>query len=270
MIILSMDSYLRKSIFSLQDLTLPDLIVYFKNYELNNKRIKELSKGMAHDSKLEHMKEKQVADSSIKKMRSRNNYCCKCLKYHNPAFDCKKEQAKDESRKEKRICSKCGSNHPYKQCPAFDKICQNCFTKGHYTTKCKQAKLSASASSVPKVSPEENNHFNETASCVNIQEDYCNWCESRHVRGKCQHNSNCTICNDFPHKICFNCKKNPHDLDCYYKSIVTLPAKNMMNNEKNTENQQRGIQHETNKFAKSTMNTPSQNRVSIIYILLIF
>ena len=38
----------------------------------------------------------------------------------------------------KSTCSKCGFNHPYKCCPAFEKTCEKCFEKGHFTHCCKK------------------------------------------------------------------------------------------------------------------------------------
>ena len=38
-------------------------------------------------------------------------------------------------------CKRCGYTHPHASCPAFNKECYNCHTKGHFTALCRKPKL---------------------------------------------------------------------------------------------------------------------------------
>lgn len=36
-----------------------------------------------------------------------------------------------------RVCNKCGKRHPYRQCPAFGKLCSKCNFQNHFASQCK-------------------------------------------------------------------------------------------------------------------------------------
>ena len=136
----------------------------------------------------------------------------------------------NEEGKAEPICLKCGTNHPFKKCPAFDEIGLTCDTKGHLTSKCKQKetiKQTSIGNNNSEKKSEASNSTNkqdvEHKSVVNKLED-CKWCGTRHaLLEKCLHDANCRTCYKFPHNICFKCRKNPHNSNCYYKSIIALP-----------------------------------------------
>ena len=47
---------------------------------------------------------------------------------------------KKEVKKSLKECTRCGTFHKYKNCPAFNAECFNCKTRGHYSTCCKKGK----------------------------------------------------------------------------------------------------------------------------------
>ena len=307
MIIRSMNKEYQEKMFQIEDITLPDIIQHYKNYVINTERMEELSKSImktlsstnpedvANMNKVKQKKSKNCsrcgtqhvqkscpADGNIcgvcneknhfdkfcTKMTTNNDKsqewkskpnCLKCQMYHPfkpcPAYNetrkseewksrpvcsrCRTNHPykqcpafngtdKNEEGKNKPVCSKCGTNHPFKQCPAFDEICLKCDTKGHFTSKCKQKetiKETAIGNNDSEKKSEASNSTNkniEHKSVMNELED-CQWCGSKHVQGTCLHDANCGTCDKFPHNICFQCRKNPHDNNCYYKSILALP-----------------------------------------------
>lgn len=264
MIIQNMDVYLRKNVFTVQNITLPDVIDFYRIYELDNQKIIKISADMIvrnHDS--ENLKEKESSNFSFVTKEKFKNYCLKCHSTHDFNVACKKESSMDNKSKQKRTCSKCGTNHPYKHCPAYDTVCQNCFEKGHYTDKCKQVKTSNFVPQAVRDPSIKNKQFTASSN-INSQDKNCDWCELKHGQGQCKHDVNCKNCDAFPHKICFECKKNPHDLCCYFRNIVSLPPKLAVNSKdfpKKPVCAQCGLHHEVNQCAvlKKEESCHSQN-----------
>lgn len=44
----------------------------------------------------------------------------------------------DNQRPQQRTCSRCGRQHPYRQCPAYNKTCSACSGKNHFAMVCKK------------------------------------------------------------------------------------------------------------------------------------
>lgn len=234
MVTRNVDNYLRNIIFSLEDVTLPDLVQNYKQYTIGTEKIEEISKKNFYSENYGNSDNSNNAP--VKQTQSKKN-CWRCNTQHNqgscPAYGkvckvcndknhftgfCRKKPADPKKREEPKrpVCSKCGTNHPMRECPAFHETCQKCLHKGHYTNRCKNDSKDNPSSS--KQNEASSNLF------VNKVED-CLWCGTKHGKGECRHSANCTTCSAYPHNICFNCKKNPHDSTCYYYTIVTLPSK---------------------------------------------
>ncbi|XP_016840581.1 uncharacterized protein LOC100121915 isoform X2 [Nasonia vitripennis] len=341
MIIRDMDSYIRDVVFALGEVTIFEVIQYYKQFNINNDKIKELTK-KAIASKPETSED---TDSSNKAQDKSNQpkFCWKCNSRHVygscPAYGnicnycnqknhfngvCQKQDKNNKKEETKQVCSKCGTNHPYKQCPAYDKICGKCSMKGHYTQQCKEKKNDNAVDNKEEIkricsrcgtnhpygqcpandkicgkcstkghytqlckeeikricsrcgtnhlygqcpandkicgkcsmkghytqqckgrkNDDEVNRNTNTAKSTDdkaqkLSDDKledCSWCELKHLKDLCPHPACCIRCEAFPHNICPKCKKNPHDLNCHYKTVITLPSKTPVSNKSDMQN----------------------------------
>lgn len=181
MLILSMDKHLRDLIWASKLETLSDVIYNYKQYDINQEKMKEISESMRGNLNTE----------SLKNAKSINN---------EPSG--KQPQAK-------RICSKCGTNHAFRNCPAFDTTCQMCFGKGHYTSKCTHFELGNKAtnlsqgkyeeSKAPISKAKQSQEHGEKVETVH----QCLRCNSYHMPGKCPNDARRTAGNNFLRNICF-------------------------------------------------------------------
>ncbi|XP_014216302.1 uncharacterized protein LOC106645060 [Copidosoma floridanum] len=129
MLIRTMDKHLRQMTFNKEGICLEDIIESIKQDTVNNMRMKKLSENMTKDFKLYKKKDANIEKNASDEVK----LCPRCNVRHQPG-PC---QVKDNSNEQtKRICIKCGTNHPYKQCPAFHNTCCKCHEKGHSAAQC--------------------------------------------------------------------------------------------------------------------------------------
>ena len=216
MIILNMNYYLQQGVFTLEDPSLLNTVLFYKEEAIIEEKIKNMYLDDSKNSDYEKDAKKtsnNVINNSISKkptyIDDSNNLFKKCTddKFNdsiekNKSINnyTKKETQNQQSSmfnsndQSKSTCSMCGALHPNKKCPKHSQ--------------------DEAMNFMPKNCP--SNPFLDKGQI-------CQWCESRHGRGECLHDANCTTCDKFPHNICFQCRKNPHDNNCYFKSIIALP-----------------------------------------------
>ena len=63
-------------------------------------------------------------------------------------------QARARTRSKGKICGKCGTSHPLRECPAWGKKCHKCGNKNHFSTQCRSRQLEEGTDS-PTAHPED-------------------------------------------------------------------------------------------------------------------
>ena len=49
-------------------------------------------------------------------------------------------QARARTRSKGKVCGKCGTSHPLRECPVWGKNCHKCGNKNHFSTQCRSKK----------------------------------------------------------------------------------------------------------------------------------
>ena len=52
-----------------------------------------------------------------------------------------KAKARAHTRSKGKVCGKCGTSHPLRECPAYGKKCHKCGNKNHFSTQCRSKQL---------------------------------------------------------------------------------------------------------------------------------
>ncbi|XP_008211467.1 uncharacterized protein LOC100678320 [Nasonia vitripennis] len=249
MIILNMDKDYQHAAFALDDVSLPSIIQIYNQQLIYNQKMKELmdheeslnknSENISGAENINHVKsvfkdvDKEKLGSNVQNLTSdkyeymytkNNNLKQQVGKSNDTAGKFSKDPplrgsmepgpTKSPS-KAGPLCSKCLTNHVvFMRCPAYNATCSYCFENGHYTTACTLKNATEETANLPK---HASNKKNESLA-------KCSWCETRHAANQCPHDKDCTLCEIFPHNVCFNCRSNPHTHTCYYKGYVKLPT----------------------------------------------
>lgn len=139
------EKHLRELLFTENDLNLEKLKVIIKTYEINSKKIEQVSKELM--SLQTGSENKTVNSSAPKRPQSASRRPRSTSR--KPSF------SKNDSSKEfTKGCWKCGRVHPLGRCPAFKAECVYCNRPNHFSHCCPIAKLEG-VKVTPKVNDTE-------------------------------------------------------------------------------------------------------------------
>lgn len=116
------DNRLRNILFEEKELTLDRLIIVYKTYVFNLKKIKDVSKELTT----------QKTEIEAKNV--------------DPLVSRKEESCRRSRSKERKPCWKCGVRHAFKACPALNFVCNYCNELNHFSIHCPNKDKSIDAS----------------------------------------------------------------------------------------------------------------------------
>ena len=98
-----------------------------------------LKETVTFDKLLQHAKQHEVTIKDFHRHKSNGGVATSTTINEIRTFTRKGQgsQARARTRSKGKICGKCGTSHPPRECPVWGKKCHNCGNKNHFSTQCR-------------------------------------------------------------------------------------------------------------------------------------
>ena len=106
-------------------------------------RSKKKREDITYEALLQHAKEHEMTVQDFKQHKSNRGTIIATTVDEIKTFKFKKGNTVNRPKSRSgRICSKCSTSHPPRDCPAFSKKCHKCGRKNHFSTCCRSTQRS--------------------------------------------------------------------------------------------------------------------------------